>query len=301
MNHQGYIPTPPDELRQLERLLGELQGSPEFGDCAAALKGSGAGKLSLPFKSVERFAPGCFDQEAQKGPDCTSHGARNAVDTARAVEIDIKGEPESWLARGATEPIYGARGHSQGGMNVGRAATWVVKTGFLLRLKYDFADLSKYNFSTGDKWGSRGTPDAAQDEAKKHPCRYQARIRSVEEARDAIHNGYGILCGSKYGTDGRRDKRGVWKFNDSWNHCMFWGAADDGVVIPDDLYFLVVNSWGPFAKGPMPEYGIPKGSGLVPSKDAEWMIENGECWAVGDFDGFPARELPDYGSTNFLG
>lgn len=303
VKHQGYIPSTPLNLKRLEKLLVPIQGSLDFGDVAAPLKGSGAHKVSTPYKSVERFAPGCFDKEAQEGPDCTSHAARNGGDIPRAVEIDVKGEPEEWITRGATEHLYGARGHSGKGMQPALAAGFLHKYGHLLRLKYKFADLSKYVYRVGAGWGGRnGPPQAVRDEAAKHPFRYQARIRSVEEARDALANGYGVFCGSQYGTDGKRDKRGVWKFNDSFNHSMVWGAADDGVILTDDLYFLVVNSWGPWASGGMPDWGpIPKGAGLIPSRDAKWMIETGECWAIGDFDGFPARDLPDYGSRTFLG
>lgn len=303
--YEGYIPSTARDLKILDKLMVEVQGSIEFSDLAPHLKGTGAGKLSTPFRSVERFAPGCFDQEAQEGPDCTSHAARNAGDISRAVEIDIKGDLEEWIARGATEPIFGARGHNTPGrgMQPARAVQFMHKYGYLVRKKYTFADLSKYNFQIGNRWGGRdGPPKAVRDEAAKHPFRHQARIRSVEEARDAIANGYGVFCGSLYGTDGVRDKRGIWTFNDSFNHAMVWGAVDDGCILTDDLYILVINSWGRWAKGGMPPWGpIPHGAGLIPSRDAEWMIRNGECWVIGDFDGFPARDLPDYGSSSFLG
>jgi hypothetical protein len=216
------------------------------------------------------------------------------------VDIHIKGQPEEWVARGATEIIYGYRGSTGDGMMPARAALILQKYGMLCRKKYPFADLSKYNYSIGNALGKRGPTPEMLEECSKNPFRYQVRINSVEEARDALANGYGVFCGSQYGTDGKRDKRGVCKFNDSWNHSMSWGAADE---TGDDLFFLILQQWGPNwgASGPMPEYGIPKGSFLIPSKDAAWMIKNGECYAIGDFTGFPARDLPDYGTQEFFG
>lgn len=301
MKQFGYIPTDVKTHKRFDNLLAKRQGSPLFADLAPHLKGSGAKKLSMPFRSVERFAPGAFDQEAQEGPDCTSHAARSAADTPRAVEIDIKGQPEEWVARGATEHIYAYRGFNGPGMSPGRATTMLLKYGHLVRRKYPFADLSKYTFSIGHELGRSGPTREMLEECGKHKFRYQARITSVEQARDAIANGYGVFGGSQYGSDGVRDKRGVWSFNDSWNHSLFWGLADE---TGDDLFFGPMQTWGPHwgAKGPMPWFGeIPKGSGLMPSRDAEWCIKNGEFYAIGDFDGFPARDLPDYGATQFFG
>lgn len=305
MHHQGYVPSTVEELDALFDLLGKSQGSCEFGDLAPPLKGSGRGKLSLPFLSVERFAPGCFDQEAQTGPDCTSHGTRNAADISRAVEIDIRGEAEEWIARGATEPIFGARGHRTPGygMSPTKAAMFLHNFGHLLRLKYPFADLSKYDFNIGFNWGGpSGPPKEVRDEAAKHPFRYQARIRAVEEARDALANGYGLLAGSKYGSDMIRNERGIWTFNSSWNHVITIGGCDDAVINKDDLWFLGIQSWGRCSRGPKADIGkTPDGSGMIPSRDMEWIIKNGEVYVLGDFDGFKLKDLPDYGAGDFLG
>ena len=64
--------------------------------------------------------------------DCVSHSTRNAVDISRAVEIHVDGERENWLARGATEAIYGCRGHGGQGMSCSRAATFVSQSGGVL-------------------------------------------------------------------------------------------------------------------------------------------------------------------------
>ena len=88
-------------------LLGKLK-TPLFGATAYKLFGAGEGKLSLPFKSLVKFDSGFGPSERQTTGDCVSHAVRNAVDITRAVEIDIKGEAESFEARGATEGIYQA-------------------------------------------------------------------------------------------------------------------------------------------------------------------------------------------------
>ena len=104
---------------------------PYFGDASAKITNSGKGKLSLPYKSVLKFDKKAYEERQVTG-DCVSHGTRSACDISRAVEIDIHGEKEGWIARGATEAIYGARGWSGEGMTGSKAAEFVSKIGGIL-------------------------------------------------------------------------------------------------------------------------------------------------------------------------
>jgi hypothetical protein len=193
---------------------------PLFGDASKKVKNSGKGKLSTPYKSVLKFEKNPYN-ERQTTSDCVSHGSRNACDITRAVEIDVKGEREAWIARGATEAIYGARGGSFAGMSCARAAEFVTKIGgILVRQNYPgIIDLSKYNGSLGDRWGGRGLPDKVLDLSNDHQIKTASLIRTVEEARDALANGYGLAVCSNYGFSNIRDKKGFAKQSGSWAHC----------------------------------------------------------------------------------
>lgn len=265
-----------------------------FSDGANKIKGSGKGKLSTPYKSVLKFDKKPYSERQSTG-DCVSHGTRNAVDITRAVEIDIKGEAESWVARGATEAIYGARGHGGQGMSCSRAAQFVSKTGgVVLRKNYPgVADFSKYNGSMGARWGSRGLPDKVIDIADDHQVRTVSLIRSIDEARDALANGYGICVCSGYGFSSRRDSKGIARKSGSWSHAMAWTACDDTGKEP---LFLVQNSWGKWNDGGHPDWGpIPDGSFLIRASDAAGMLRQNGAYAFSDFNGFPPQTLPDYG------
>ena len=148
------------DAEETAELLGKLK-TPLFGATAFRLYGSGEGKLSLPFKSLLKFDPAFGPSERQTTGDCVSHSTRNAVDITRAVEIDIKGESESFETRSATEAIYQSRGHRGQGMTCSGAAKYVhSKGGILLRKDYGDVDLSKYNSALGAQncilrvWGS---------------------------------------------------------------------------------------------------------------------------------------------------
>ena len=270
-----------------------------FKDGCKKIKNSGKGKLSTPYKSLLKFDKKAFDERQTTG-DCVSHGTRNACDISRAVEIDIKKEREGWIARGATEAIYGARGHGGQGMSCARAATFVSETGgIIVRKNYPgVADFSKYNGNLGAGWGGRGLPDKVIDLANDHQIKTTSLVRTVEEARDALANGYGLAVCSNVGFSNKRDKNGIAKRSGSWAHCMAWVACDDTGSEP---LFLVQNSWGKWNDGGHPEWGpIPDGSFLITSDVAAGMLAQNGSYAFSDFDGFPVQKLPDYGFEEYL-
>lgn len=270
-----------------------------FKDGAKKIKNSGKGKLSTPFLSVLKFDKNAYIERQTTG-DCVSHATRNGCDLTRAVEIDVKGDKESWIARGATEAIYGARGHGGQGMSCSRAAKFVSQVGgVLVRKNYPgVGDFSKYNGSMGARWGSRGLPDKVIDKADEHQIKTVSLIKTVEEARDALANGYGLSVCSSYGFSSKRDSKGFARKSGGWNHAMAWTACDDTGKEPA---FLVQNSWGKFNSGGHPEWGpIPDGSFLIHADIAAGMLRQNGAYAFSDFNGFPPQKLPDYGFVDYL-
>ena len=191
----GSICDPED----VDKLLGELP-HPLFGAAAYGLYGSGEGKVVLLYKNVQKYDPSFGYTERQVTGDCVSHSTRNAVDVTRSTEI-IGGEREDWVAKGATEAIYGSRGHGGQGMSCSGAARFVHQNGgVLIRKDYGKYDLSKYDGMLGAGWGRRGVPNELVQEGKKHQVKTISNVRTVEEARDAIANGYALSVCSGYGS-----------------------------------------------------------------------------------------------------
>ena len=283
---QGFVGSVCDP-EDVAKLLGELP-HPTFGAAAYGLSGSGEGELSLPFKCLLEFDPGFGPSERQTTGDCVSHSTRNAVDITRAVEIK-NGEREEFLHRGATEAIYQSRGHKGQGMSCSGAARYVHQNGgILLRQDYGDIDLSKYNSSIGAK---HRIPDSIyKTEAKKHQVKTISNIRTVEEARDALANGYAMSVCSGYGFSSKRDSKGIAKRSGKWNHAMAWIACDDTHSRYKETLFLVQNSWGVWNSGPK-VHGQPDGSFWIREKDARGMLSGGGAWVFSDVDGFPARKI----------
>ena len=273
-----------------DKLLGELP-HPLFGVAASDLYTTGEGKVALLHKSIMDFDPSFGAHERQTTGDCVSHATRNAVDITRCHEIVDGEQAESFEARGATEAIYGSRGHGGQGMSCTVAARFVHKTGgILLRKDYGFVDLSRYNSRIGTNWGRSGVPKKVKDEGKKHQVKTISLVKTVEEARDAIANGYALSVCSNYGFSSTRNEDGIAQRRGSWNHAMAWIAMDDSREKYDETLFLIQNSWGVFNGGPK-AHGQPDGSFWIRERDAHGMLNQNGAWAFSDVKGFPPRKV----------
>jgi hypothetical protein len=272
-----------------DKLLGELP-HPLFGVAASDLNESGKGKVALLYTSAQKFDPTFGSHERQTTGDCVSHATRTAVDVTRCHEI-VGGDREDFVARGATEAIYGSRGHGGQGMSCSVAARFVHQNGgILVRKNYGFVDLSTYNSRIGTNWGRSGVPREVVEEGQKHQVKTISLINTVEQARDAIANGYALSVCSNYGFSSRRNEHGVASRSGSWNHAMAWVAMDDSHEVYDETLFLIQNSWGVFNGGPK-RFEQPDGSFWIRERDAAGMLAQNGSWVFSDVDGFPPRKV----------
>ena len=86
--------------------------------------------------------------------------------------------------------------------------------------------LSKYNSRIGTNWGRSGVPRDVIEEGKKHQVKTISLVKSVEEARDAIANGYALSVCSNYGFSSRRDS--TWYSEKEWVMESRNGMGSDG-------------------------------------------------------------------------
>jgi hypothetical protein len=265
---------------------------------APELRGSGTGKHAPLWKSVLKYAPDAF-REAQTTGDCVSHGSRNARDTTRAVEIDLKGESEDFLLCGATEPTYGCRGHGGAGMDPARATRFEVETGWLIRKNYEgVVDLSVYNAKIGMGWGSRGVPDAVKQLCSQNKIGRFIKIGSVQEAKDALFNGYAIHSGQNIGFSKTSDEQGITRRSGSWNHDMACLGFDDTKTFYQVCVFFIQNSWGKWNSAPkrQPPYGpLQPGMFAIDEDMMGSFVRAGSMFAYADAQGFRKKDLPSYG------
>ena len=244
--------------------------------------------------------------------DCVAAAHSEAVTVLMTI-MDLMGQLR-FTHQAASESIYGgarveALGKRFGGWSDGAfgaaASEWLLKWGTLLRVDYSSEtniaehDLRTYSGDKAKNWGNfgcggeldKGKLDAV---ARNFPVRHVASVDTIEEAVASINNGYPITVASMAGYGNmRRDSSGVCRIVGEWAHEMYWIGVR---WVDGEPQFRNFQQWGDnVASGPDPGIDNPLISGCswwVNTKDAEWVLRSGDCWALGDQYGFPEKTLP---------
>ena len=294
---QGYVDSPRERA-----LFGDSQKQSVYYE--PNTMGSGEGQRAALWAYAQKLDPLSYT-EVQTTGDCTSHCARNAIDTTRATQICVENRPESFVVRSATEPTYGGRGHSGEGMSPARAAMFVNETGYLLRKKYDPVDLTKYNSTIGTNWGGSGVPEAVRSLCRNHKVGIIRQLTRMSDAVDALFNGYAIASGQFASWSQTTNKDHIHpRTAGGWSHSMATVGMDfTRKFWPFDVFFIQ-NSWGAWNQPPKewPADLPPWVPGMIVTKAEDWevCIRGGDCYAYGNVDGFPPQRLPDYGAIGLL-
>jgi len=273
-------------------------------------KNPGKGKSAFLWRSREKYDPGAFGEENQTTGDCVSHGDRNARDTVRSVEVHIKGELEEYFLRGATEPTYGARGHSSEGMDPYRASKFVTQNGYLLRQNYPgVVDLSKYNSRIGTGWGRSGVPQNVVNECKKHKVGQYIIPKNSDQAMALFFNGYACHSGQNIGFSNKPDSKGIHPRKGNWAHDMATLGYDDTRTIWDRRVYFVFNSWGEWNEQwvtwvqdvALQNLLGPPIDGVIVCDASVWeQYFLDDAMFYSDIEGIPIKGIPDYGTGAFL-
>lgn len=294
----GYIDDPRARNEYLESQAYGVFNEPN-------LRGMGAGKRALLWGYATKLDSKCFTEKQVTG-DCVSHGSRNARDMTRATQIVVKRQPHDWFRVGATEPTYGARGHSGEGMSPARASRFERDVGFLYRTDYPgVVDLTKYQGMLGASWGGRGVPQAVQEECKKQKVGTITLVKTQEELMDAMINGYAAHSGQMAAWSGIPNSQGIHpRAAKPWAHDMAIAGYDDTKEFYPFRVWFIPNSWGPWCRKPdyWPEAYPPYVPGMIVTKadDFDVCVRSNDCWAYGSVDGYPPQRLPDYGAIGLL-
>jgi len=268
------------------------------------IKGTGKGKKVLLYKLFEQVTGRPLVPHYQTIGDCVSHAYGLGVDVLTAVRILMHNKSERWVTKSATEIIYagsrvevgGGRVSGDGSLGVW-AAEFIRKWGVLLRQKY--LD-GKFDYTTYDGLkarklgrGNMGVPDALEPLCRLHPVRTCAFVRSWEECRDAVANGYPVIMCSNVGFNTKRDRDGfLRRGRRPWYHAMVILGVDDEYRRPGAL---VQNSWGGdvWVSGPK-RHEQPDGSFWCDAATIDAAMKQGDSLAISGYVGYPRVDIPDY-------
>ena len=268
---------------------------------------SDAPTQSLLYKFIKDHKP--FYQETGS---CVGCGLGMALWCLESVEVNYQGQLEDpicpfWLLPyGKSREIAGMFGRGEG--SFGSAAIEAIQR--YGTLQSNFSGVPKYEVKDGALvWGeqaemnwSDGTAikQSFLDIGKKYIVKTAARITSVEEAKAALINGYPLTCASNWGGEmnpkvqGKDPKTSILlnRRVTTWGHqmcCLGWMMHPEFKDV-----FYIQNSWGNSFQGSPKNFDETDGGFWISAKDMQWIIKDGEVFAISNFAGFPARKLDWY-------
>jgi len=242
---------------------------------------------------VEKVTGSTLPNIPQEIGDCVSWGLRNAIDHLACFEIVKLGDNEEFQP--SFPPYFygisrvqiggGRLGNSDGSLGIW-GAEGVKKYGVL-----SSTYAPKYTGGVAKDWGRNGPPKDKIEYGKKHLVKEFARIRSYEQLRDALMNGYPASIASMRGFSMQlqydpNTGKSWFTGRDSWPHQMTIIGIDDNPKRPG---VFRLNSWGPNAHGEQKDG--PNGGGWQDANDINKELQDGgtECIVYSAFDGFPSQ------------
>lgn len=167
-------------------------------------------------------------------------------------------------------------------------AAWSAKNvGVLPASSYPIVgeDFRVYSPEKSNIYQKRGPPEHLKQIAALYKSAGYYKLKSYDELRGAISNGYPVIIGSNVSFGPRR---GQVKSRDGnlrrrwwgrWNHAMVFIGVDDR---PDsNKGALLMNSWGEtWVKGPKRFKDEPNGCFWASKSAVEKMVKQGDCYVI---------------------
>jgi hypothetical protein len=265
------------------------------------IRGTGAGKQAILWPFFEKVTGGPLKPHQQRCGDCVGQAYGLGVDILTAVQIVKRNSPQRWVAKAATEVIYGG-GRIEIGKNIYNkyfggdglegfmAAEFIKKYGVLLRQKYLDWDFTNYDPNTARSLGDTGIPDALEPLCRLHPVGWVALVNSWEEARDCIYNGYPVILCSTQGfyTKHGRDKNGYLSPGRApWEHAMLLAGIDEACDRPGGC---IINSWGSDWVDGGTKLNQPAGSFWADANVIDRICKQGDSIAISSYAGYPRQD-----------
>ena len=246
---------------------------------------------------------------------CVGFAASRAADITAACDILWRRQAEKWptdqqgrpvltspdWCYGASRDISDSLGRWQGSYG-GAAAKCLREYGAIHQKKYGRFDLTSYSIPRCRKWAAQGVPLELVDQARRHQFLTTVRVETVQQAVALVQNGYGfsVCCGMAWSS--RRDEDGfARRVRPGWSHAQAGGLGY--VYIKRGKRsrrgFLIQNSWSNSWQAGSP-FGLddqPHGSYFIRYEDMATAIRSGDCYAVGDYEGF--REKYNFGEIGW--
>lgn len=237
---------------------------------------------------------------------CVGYGTTHALEVVAAANIFHRKQlREEWKARINPDAVYALGRHDHRGGWDGSTGDWstdaLKKYGSLHSLVYGQHDLTNTKPTDGRAWARSGVPSALLTAAGDHKALACALVKTTEEAKAALQNGYAIIICAQASYPSSRDSQGFSKLNGRrWAHCMAVSAYRGPQSGKEG--FLIQNSWGNnWNNGPIYPEDMPHGSFWVTPSDLMVHLRQNDSYAIAGYEGFKLRKIQWEDVFNFNG
>ena len=270
---------------------------PFFGDAAKPLIQGDTDKDAFLWQAYEKVTGHPWKPHNQFSVgSCVGHGWSASLEILTCVEIALNGEAQEYKPISAASVYALSRelGDFLGNQDGSTGADAAKACMTLGSLSSEDAGDDNHDGSIGPKlckqWGRTGMPRDKKPHALEHKIATASQVRTPEEVRAALVNGYVVPICSSVGFEGRggfkRDADGFCWPGGSWPHCMTVCAYRK-----DKRAFMVLQSWGASMPPGPKSLGQPDGSFWISWEAMQKVVRTGECYAISGFDGFRSRDL----------
>lgn len=248
-----------------------------------------------------------FPRIHQLTGSCVGAGGGNAAFTLISIEVARLGDPETiiipfWLyPYGKSRQMAGMRGRGEGSMG-STFAKAVVQYGMP---SATLPGMPSFKNSDGLTWSEdveyqwsdgAAAPASVAEEGRKHLIKSASELRSVDDIVSAIRNGYPVTwaCSRYIGrprVSGRTNPTLVGTLDTSGGHQTslqgVWEHPEHGLLIKNQ------NNWPAQAYPQDPDESATDCSCWQPADDLAKYLRSGdaECYALSQYDGYPAQKL----------
>ena len=275
--------------------------NPFFGDVAKNIVQGDENKDAFVWKFYKEVTGQEWQSHDQDGTGmCVGEGFSAALELLQCVEIKVNGDQEEYKPISAAA-IYALSREMNGMLGKGDGSTGAAAAKAMLQFGCVSCEDAKDDNTTGKehaalakKWGGRdGLPAELKALAAKNKIKSASMVRTPEECRVALANGYPIAICSNVGFEPRggfkRDGDGFVAMGGTWPHCMCIAGYR-----ADKKAFLVIQSWGSNSPPGPKSLGQPDGSFWITWDACQRIVRSGESYALSAFDGYPKRNIDNF-------
>lgn len=282
----GWTPNP-EAVKSILRTM----PMPYFADAAPHLMAKAANddKNALLYEACKKVTGDNLPAHKQSIGCCESEGWSSGVDYLQCVEIALGGKAFDYEA--ISHGVFYGLGREVANMLGGGDGCY---GGAMAKAAVQFGCVSNADAKDSDtddtlakEYGSRGVPADLKALAKKHLVKTTSLVKSADEAKAALQNGYPVPISSDQGFSMERDSDGMCRAEGSWAHCMLLIGYRG-----DKKWFCILQSWGKNTPSGPTALGQPDCSFWAEWDAVDHMLKQEDSFAASNFDGYPSRDIP---------